>query len=265
MSDVLTYRIRNDDTVAHAMMTLSSLKKQKRNQYKAQHVNKYNPNLGRKSVIGNSERVAGGRTTNPYGNQYKSPYYDPVYRHNYYEEHKTHATRAYGTGTGTSSTSSKSGKSSGSGKSGSGKSGSGSSKGGKSGASKTITSQIEKLKEESALDTEAHREATLRKIADLRAQIEAETEKLVGHEEEEGVNIAEIRGTIQSLKDQIEEAGLDLSKWIENEKEALERRIAALTGKKYDESAKDKAKQQQTKKDKEVNSRADKLYKRKYN
>ena len=257
MSDI-TYRVKSDDTISHAMMTLASLKQQKRRQYKAQ-VGAVNQ---RKSLIGSGkERVVGGRTTNPYGNQYKSPYYDPVYRHNYYEQHKTHKTRPYGVG-GTTSKSK--------GGSGSGKGGSGSAKGGKSGSKKglskkSITSQIEKLREESSLETEAHREAAKRKIADLRAQIEAEAKKLSGHEEEEGLNVAEIRGTIQSLKDQIEDVGLDLNKWIENEKEALERRIAALTGKKYDESAKDKAKQQQTKKDKEVNSRADKLYKRKYN
>ena len=76
------------------------------------------------------------------------------------------------------------------------------------------------------------------------------------------LNIAEIRGKIQELRDEIEKAGLDLNDWIEQERNALIKRIEALTGKKYsvDESAKKRAQEANKQK---VSQRADAIYKKK--
>lgn len=221
----------------------------------------------RKREIATSARRE-ARTRNPYG-AYKSPYYDPVKRHEYYEAHKTHKTRPYGVGASEKLSSSRG--SSGKGGSGKGSKG-GSGKGSKGSASKAskaqekqnISDAIAKLREESALDTEAHREATRRRIEDLRSQIYEHSEKLKERtaEGDETVNTAEIRGRIQELRDEIEKAGLDLNEWIENEREALIRRIEALTGKKYSVDKEAKQRAQEANKQK-VSQRADAIYKKK--
>lgn len=268
MGDVL-YRVK-DDSLTHA--------------YKSKYMSggsysNYNP-VSRHKRYEATKNIIGrkARTTNPYG-QYKSPYYDPVKRHNYYEAHKDHVTRPYGTGG--SSGSGKGGSGKGKGGSGKGSSkGSGKSKGSSKGQSANMQKQIEKLREESALETEAQREATKRKIEDIRNQLTSQIQKLRGDTYEKTQNeknLTEIRGMTQGLKSQIEnlrgkseeeikQESDRLKKWISNEKDALERRIAAIYstyGKKYTPRTQASKAQASAKRDKEVNSRADGIYKRK--
>lgn len=248
MSDSeIIYRIRSD-TLSHAQTSKYESKYVDKKVRATRRTSTYTPT---KSIIGRA------RTNNPYGN-YKNPYYDPQKRHEYYEAHKDHPTRPYGTGG-----------SGGSGK-GSGGSGKGSGKGkgkGKGNGSK-LAETIQALREESSLNTEAQREATKRKIEDLRKQIKQHTEKLSRQKEdqEEGLNVSEIRGNVQNLKDQIEKAGGDLQKWITHERDALERRIAAVYakhGQKYKVTTQADKENQSKKRQKEVKSRADSIYKSK--
>lgn len=235
---------------------------------------RYEKNEKTRRIVGRKS----ARTTNPYGN-YKSPYYDPVYRKNYYESHKDHVTRPYGTG-GSSGSGGKSGKGSGKGSGrGSGK-GSGRGKGSSKGQSANMQKQIEKLREESALETDAQREATKRKIEDIRNQLTGQIQRLRGNTYERTQNeknLTEIRGMTQGLKSQIEnlkgksedeikQESERLKKWISNERDALERRIAAIYstyGKKYTPRTQASKSQASAKRDKEVNSRADGIYKSK--
>ena len=198
-----------------------------------------------------------GLRTNKYGN-YKSPYYDPVERHERYMRER--ASLGIGKGLGSS------------GKGSSGKGSKGKSKGkSKSrgrGNSQNISAAIQKLREESQLNTEAQREATRRKIEDLKEELKQHAEKLSGMTEdgEEGLNVADIRGTIQQIKDQLEQAGGDLQKWITNEKDALERRIAALyasAGKKYKVTTQADKQNASKARQTEIKSRADSIYKKK--
>ena len=194
------------------------------------------------------------RTQNPYGN-YKNPYYDPVKRKEYYEAHKDHVTRPYGTG--------KSGKSGGSSRSGRG---SGKARG-SSGSRAGLTDAIAKLRDESALNTEAQREATRRKIDDLRKELKQHIETLSSKKEGDNVNSAEIRGKVQAIKKQIESAGGNLQDWISKERDALEKRIQsayAAKGIKYKAKTQADKKNASKKRNKEVNSRADSIYKSKY-
>lgn len=204
-----------------------------------------------KSIVGRKSLTT--HRTNPYGN-YASPYYDPVERHARYEREKDHVTRPYGVGL------SESKKGRGSGKSGSGK-GKGS---GRGAAKRNISDEIEKLREESSLDTEAHREAAKRKIEDLRKELLDWIEKLRAESgnSEQSLNAIEIKSKIQALRDEIEKTGGDLQKWISEEKEALARRIAKLKGEDYSSN---KVEQQKALKnrEKEISSRADAIYKRK--
>ena len=226
--------------------------------YKKRTVDPSQPST--KSIVGRKSLTT--HRTNPYGN-YASPYYDPVERHARYEREKDHVTRPYGVGLSESKKGRGSGKG-GSGKGGSGKGGSGKGKGSGKGANKNISDVIAKLREESSLDTEAHREAAKRKIEDLKKELAEWVEKLRKEEsaDEQSLNIVEIRGKIQSIRDQIEQTGGDLQKWISDEREALSRRIAKLKGEKYDDK---KLEQQKAVKnrEKEISSRADAIYKRK--
>lgn len=223
------------------------------------------------------------RRVNPYGN-YKSPYYDPVKRKAYYEAHKDHKTRPYGVGASEKAKSGKagrggSGKKGGSGRGGSGKGGSG--RGSQSAGSKVnMQSEIEKLREQSQLETEAQREAARRKIEDLQSDLQRQIKKLredARLQTEKETNVAEIRGITQGLKAQIEnlqgKTGEDvarisssLQEWISHEKDSLERRIAAIykdNGKQYTPRLQSDKQNASESRNKEVGSRADSIYKRK--
>lgn len=184
---------------------------------------------------------------------YKSKYYDPEARHERYLREKTHSTRPYGSGS----------KSLG----GKGSKGSGAAKNGRGGGGatkKNVSDAIAKIYEESSLDTEAHREAARRKIEDLRSQLKAYINKLQESRSGENneINVTEIRANIQNIREQIEATGADLQKWIDEEREALQRRIAKLSGEDYDK----KKLERQTavkNKEKEISSRADAIYKSK--
>lgn len=224
--------------------------------------------IGRRNAASRLTTTDSSGKTTPrykYGN-YASPYYDPVARHERYMKERS----SLGIGKGSASSSSKSGKGSGSGKGGKGGKGSGSGKGGKgSGSGKSnLAEEVKKLREESSLNTEAQREATKRKIADLKDEIKRHMESMGAKSEEEleGVNVAEVKGKIQSIRDKIEQEGGDLQKWISNEKDALERRIAALYsahGKEYKVRTQEDKQSSSKARDTEVKSRADSIYKRK--
>ena len=224
-----------------------------RHEYVSPYANKQSTDFSKRSGRYNNQtrtkslsRVTSHYRMPPGG--YKSKYYDPDERHERYLKEKTHATRPYGTG-----------KSSGS----SGGKGGGKGRGGGQGNKKAISDVIAKLREESSLDTEAHREAAKRQIEELREELRKQVEKLQeAGEEESYLNVAEIKGKIQDLKRRIEATGNDLSSWVSEEKEALQRRIAKLKGEDYDKA---NAEQQAAVKgrEKEISSRADAIYKRK--
>jgi len=251
-----------DPHLAHASYRVGHYDRSKYNPTK--YSDKYKKTeaiIGRKNV---ESRVAGYK----YGH-YASPYYDPVARHERYLRERS----SLGIGKGIDSI--------GGGKGGKGKSGKGG-KGGKGKAKKGgkgrggkasmkanldgLAEEIAKLREESALDTEAQREAARRKIEDLKEQLRQQMEKLSGADEESGINVAEIRGRIQSIRKEIEDAGGDLQAWITRERASLERRIAALynaRGISYNtNAAKDKENASKAR-DKEVTSRANSIYKSK--
>ena len=248
----LQYRIL-DDSLRHASFASvkSSLSDRYRARKKEQAEQRERNGSPTSPIVGRTHL-----TRNPYGN-YKSVYYDPVARHERYLREKDHTTRPYGTG-----------KSEGSGKRGrgGGKSGSGGkgSKGRSGGSRGSVGDAIAKLREESSLDSEAHREAARRKIEELREQLKQQLDALQKAQEDENStsNTAEIRGKIQRIREQIEAEGGDLQEWLANEKEALQKRIARLTGSDYDKT---KVEQQKAAKNKEtqVSSRADAIYKRK--
>lgn len=245
----LQYRIL-DDSLRHASFASvkSSLSDRYRARKKEQAEQRARTGSPTKSIVGRSLK------RNPYGN-YKSVYYDPVARHERYLREKDHVTRPYGTG--------KSAKSGGKGRSGGGKGKSSKGRGGR-GSSQNFTDAIAKLREESALDTEAHREAARKRIEELREQLRRHLELLQEAQSDENstVNIAEIRGKIQHIREQIEAEGGNLQEWISNEREALQKRIARLKGEDYN---KKKVEQQKAAKNKEtqVSSRADAIYKHK--
>lgn len=253
-----------DPHLAHASYTVGHYDRSKYNPTK--YSDKYKKTeaiIGRKN---SASRVSGYK----YGH-YASPYYDPVARHERYLRERS----SLGIGKGIESLS---GKSSSGGRGGKGKSGKGgkgkSAKGSKGRGGKGsmkanlagLSEEIAKLREESALDTEAQREAVRRKIEDLKEELRQQVEKLSGADEESGINVAEIRGRIQSIRKEIEDAGGDLQSWVTKEKASLERRIAALynaRGLSYNtNAAKDKENASKAR-DKEVKSRADSIYKSK--
>ena len=246
-----------DPHLAHASYRVGHYDRSKYNPTK--YSDKYKKTeaiIGRKNV---ESKVAGYK----YGH-YASPYYDPVARHERYLRERS----SLGIGKGIDSI--------GSGKGGKGKSGKGGKggkgskgRGGKGSAEPNLAGlaeEIAKLREESALDTEAQREAARRKIEDLKEQLRQQMEKLSEADEESGINVAEIRGRIQSIRKEIEDAGGDLQAWVTRERAALERRIAALynaRGISYNtNAAKDKENASKAR-DKEVTSRANSIYKSK--
>lgn len=189
--------------------------------------------------------------------KYASKYYDPVARHERYLEEKG----SLGIGSGSSGGGGGSGgRSRGSGKSGKGRSGG-------SGRA-NFAEQIQKLREESSLNTDAQREATKRKIEDMRAQLKAQIERLSKSKSkpESGLNSAEIRGNIQRIRKNIENAGGDLQSWIKNEKDSLEKKIGALyksKGISYKAQSNKDKENAASARDKEVKSRADSIYRSK--
>lgn len=254
-----------DPHLAHASYTVGHYDRSKYNP------TKYSDKYKKTEAIIGRKTTAARLTGHKYGN-YASPYYDPVARHERYLRERSSL------GIGKEIDSIGGGSSGGRGGGGKGKSGKGGKgkakkgskgRGGKGSAKANLaglTEEIAKLREESALDTEAQREAARRKIDDLKEQLRQQMEKLSGADEESGLNVSEIRGRIQSIRKEIEDAGGDLQSWVTREKAALERRIAALynaRGLSYNTNA-DKDKENAAKaRDKEVKSRADSIYKSK--
>lgn len=253
MSDIV-YRIR-DESLYHASFSSfrSSLSSGYRARKQAQAERRERNGSPTQHVVGRTHL-----TRNPYGN-YKSVYYDPVARHERYMREKTSTASSAGTASASGSGGSGKGRGGGGGGKGSGKGRGGSGRGG----GQNVSNAIAKLREESMLDTEAQREATKRKIEDLREQLKKHLEKLssLKKDDESSANVLEIRGKIQELKDQIEAAGLDLQKWMDDERKSLQRRIASLTGQTYEDTT-EADKQTLAKRQKEINSRADEIYKR---
>lgn len=253
MSDIV-YRIR-DESLYHASFSSfrSSLSSGYRARKQAQAERRERNGSPTQPVVGRTHL-----TRNPYGN-YKSVYYDPVARHERYMREKTSTASSAGTASASGSVGSGKGRGGGGGGKGSGKGRGGSGRGG----GQNVSNAIAKLREESMLDTEAQREATKRKIEDLREQLKKHLEKLssLKKDDESSANVLEIRGKIQELKDQIEAAGLDLQKWMDDERKSLQRRIASLTGQTYEDTT-EADKQTLAKRQKEINSRADEIYKR---
>jgi len=213
-----------------------------------------------KAIIGRAPS-----TPNKYGN-YKSKYYDPVARHERYLRERS----SLGIGKGGSG---------GSGKGGSGGSGKGGSGGSGSSAS-SIADAIAQLRNESQLSTEAQREAAKRKVEDLKNALTSKIKELrekADSDIKKTNNLVEIDGITQSLKkeieslqgktsDEIEKVGTDLQSWISNEKDSLEKRIAAIyksNGKDYKVTTQADKRSASESRDKEVSSRADSIYKKK--
>lgn len=242
MADI-RYRIRTDDYLSHAVVYKD--KRKNVSITKDEYTNT-------KSIIGRST----GREFKPTKSVYKNPNYDPVKRHERYLEEKGMS------GSGGSSGSRGSGGSSGS-------------RG--SGGSSALSSKISKMSEELSLSSDVQREVARRKIADLQNQLKEriqELRKKAYSDSENEQNTAERRMITKRLGDEIKalqgktsdevsKISKDLSNWITKEQEALNKRIASLQGKKYDPNAKKVKEQQQKKRDKEVNSRADAIYKSK--
>lgn len=253
-----------DPHLAHASYTVGHYDRSKYNP------TKYSDKYKKTEAIIGRKTSAARLTGHKYGN-YASPYYDPVARHERYLRERS----SLGIGKGLDSIGGGSSGGRGGGKGKSGKGGKGKAKkgskgrGGKGSAKANLaglSEEIAKLKEESSLDTEAQREAARRKIEDLKEQLRQQMEKLSGADEESGINVAEIRGRIQSIRKEIEDAGGNLQDWVTREKESLERRIAALykaRGISYNaNAAKDKENAAKAR-DKEVKSRADSIYRSK--
>jgi hypothetical protein len=231
--------------------------------YESRYVNRKATTTSRTSGYFNSKAIIGREVKDSkYGSyeapkktnkKYASKYYDPVARHERYLEEKA----SLGIGSG------------GSGGGGGGRSrGSGKSRKGRSGGfgGANFAKQIQKLREESSLNTEAQKEATKRKIEDMRAQLKAQIERLSRSKRkpELGLNSAEIRGNIQRIRKNIENAGGDLQSWIKNEKDSLEKKIGDLyksKGISYKAQSTNDKENAAKARDKEVKSRADSIYK----
>lgn len=241
----------------------------------------------RESSLSHAVAAASGVVGNPTGptsgGQYSTKYYDPVARHERYLREKaakggassyTRSVKKLSTSS-SSSTASNSGKSGGSGGSG------GSSRKGSSGSnsSKAMSEQLQKLREESSLNTAARQEAAKRKIEDLKAKLAEQIQKLQedAYNKSQGEeNLAELRGISQNLRSQIKslqnkssteinQVGTKLQNWISTEKESLEKRIASLYssyGQKYSYTTDADRKRASEKREKEVASRADAIYKK---
>lgn len=254
------YRIRGEDSLSHAY----------KSPYTSSSRAGYNP-VKRHERYEKTKEIIGrkAKTYNKYGN-YKSPYYDPVARHERYLRERS----SLGIGLG-------SGKSKSSGRGGSGGSGKGGSgKGGSSQATDNLAEQVKALRDESNLNTEAQREAAKRKLEDLRENLTKQVQKLRedAHTKlDTETNETAILGITQNLKSQIEnlqnqtssdmeKISANLKDWISNERDALERRIAALYkshGKTYTVTTQADKQSASERRDKEVSSRADSIYKKK--
>lgn len=255
MRDHYSFRIR-DDTLAHAQYQ----SRYKRSVYDPQK--RHERYEQTKEIVGRK-----ARTSNPYGD-YKSVYYDPVKRH---ERHlKEYQPKNSSSG----------GSSKGSGGSGGSGGGSGGSSKSSSGQTSNMNDQIQMLREESSKNIEAQREAANRKIEDIKSELTKKIQK-----EKEGSaedisatkNETEILGITQQLKStianlqnqsasEIEQVTTQLNEWIDNEKDALEERIAAIYksyGKEYSYTKQSDKKSASEARDKDVESRADSIYKKK--
>lgn len=245
------YRIRGEDSLSHAFSSRS------REGYNP--VKRHERYEATKEIIGRK-----GKTYNKYGN-YKSPYYDPVARHERYLRERS--SLGIGQGTGKSKSSGRSGGSGGSGK-------------GSSQDNANLAQQVQALRNESALSTEAQREAAKRKIEDLRDELAKQVQKLregASSELKNEENLTTVRGITQNLKSQIENlqgktaaeiqaVSKNLQDWITQERDSLERRIAALYksyGKDYKVTTQADKQRASDSRDKEVSSRADSIYKKK--
>lgn len=257
------YRIRGEDSLSHAY----------KSPYTSSSRAGYNP-VKRHERYEKTKEIIGrkAKTYNKYGN-YKSPYYDPVARHERYLRERS----SLGIGQGLSSTKSKSsGRGGSSGKSGKGGSGKGSS----SQTAENLAEQVKALRDESNLNTEAQREAAKRKLEDLRENLTKQVQKLRedAHTKlDTETNETAILGITQNLKSQIEnlqnqtssdmeKISANLKDWISNERDALEKRIAALYkshGKTYTVTTQADKQRASESRDKEVSSRADSIYKKK--
>lgn len=247
------YRIRGEDSLSHAFSSHS------REGYNP--VKRHERYEATKEIIGRK-----GKTYNKYGN-YKSPYYDPVARHERYLRERS--SLGIGQGTGNSKSSGRGGSG---GKGGSGK--------GSSQDNSNLAQQVQALRNESALSTEAQREAAKRKIEDLRDELTKQVQKLregASSELKNEENLTTVRGITQNLKSQIENlqgktaaeiesVSKNLQDWITQERDSLERRIAALYkshGKEYTVTTQADKQRASDSRDKEVSSRADSIYKKK--
>lgn len=237
----------------------------------------------RHAVIAGADAV--GNPTGPTtGGRYSTKYYDPVARHERYLREKaalgigksrstTSYSKTYATYSGSNSSSNSSGKgSSGSGRSGRGSSGSGS-------ASKEMSEKLNKLRQESSLNTAAQQEAAKRKIEDIKAKLAVQIQQLqedAYNKNQNETNLAELRGTTQNLRKKvqslqnasgkdIEKIGTQLQNWISSERTALEKRISALYssyGQTYTYTSQEDSKRAAEKTENEIASRADAIYKR---
>lgn len=245
-------------------------------------------------IIGSDESIrhaviasagVGGNPTGPTtGGRYSTKYYDPVARHERYLRERaalgigqsrstsSHA-KTYATYSGTTQSNNSSGKgSSGSGGSGKGSSGSGS-------ASKEMSEKLNKLRQESSLNTAAQQEAAKRKIEDIKAKLATQIQQLqedAYNKNQNETNLAELRGTTQNLRKKIqslqtasssdiEKVGTQLQNWISSERTALEKRISALYssyGQTYTNTSEEDSRRAAEKTEKEIASRADAIYKR---
>lgn len=262
------YRIRGEDSLSHAYSS----------PYSSNSRAGYNP-VKRHERYEKTKEIIGrkAKTYNKYGN-YKSPYYDPVARHERYLRERSSLGIGQGIRqvTGTSKSSGRGGSGGSKGKSGSGRgSGSGSSQ-----AANNLAEQVQALRNESNLNTEAQREAARRKIEDLREDLTKQVQKLregANAELEKEDNLTAVRGITQNLKSQIESlqgktaaemqsVSSNLQDWITQERDSLERRISALYksyGKTYTVTTQADKQRASDSRDKEVSSRADSIYKKK--
>ena len=252
------YRIRGEDSLSHAYKSPYSSTSRRAGYNPVKRHERYEAT---KEIVGRK-----AKTVNEYGN-YKSPYYDPVARHERYLRERS--SLGIGQGTGKSKSSGRGGSG---GKGGSGK--------GSSQDNSNLAQQVQALRNESNLNTEAQREAAKRKIEDLRDELTKQVQKLregASSELKNEENLTTVRGITQNLKSQIENlqgktaaeiesVSKNLQDWITQERDSLERRIAALYkshGKEYTVTTQADKQRASDSRDKEVSSRADSIYKKK--
>lgn len=227
--------------------------------------------------------VVGNPTGPTTGGRYSTKYYDPVARHERYLREKaalgigkSQSTTSYAKTYATYSSSNSSSNSSEKGSSGSGSSGRGSSGGS---ASKEMSEKLNKLRQESSLNTAAQQEAAKRKIEDIKAKLATQIQQLqedAYNKNQNETNLAELRGTTQNLRKKvqslqnasskdIEKVGTQLQNWISSERTALEKRISALYssyGQTYTYTSDEDSRRAAEKTENEIASRADAIYKR---